>query len=625
LSILAIVEFKQQVLNILNLNLQENIQWVTTGPESLYTLERLGIPCVALEDYSTPDELKKNGQDALDRVNKICNYIDKLLLDNNEDIKSYGLKTAFYSITNFFNKFNLVFTRISQLKCLTKKEKHQSIIAFSSTNETYDYDICNLTNSDSFVGDLLELVNLPDTNIIIHRNIIKTISRQNILSLIKNHYKKNILIYNLLMNIRYKTAVNNLGSKKYNICLYGSNNEWFNVSSNLTHLGVKVKYISKELFAPNNCIDDKISLLLLNNMEKESYFRHLFMCHEVDTYPLFKKHILRLLGNSVKYISIYEKAKCLFQQKKISALLCNAKTLPEDHIICKAAQDMRIPVFIYQYGEFGSHYHLTAEFYDLLTTDIYLSYGENVCKFLQEKANYYHTQLLTTGSSSLDKLKRKKFIKRHSPLSRWVSDMKKKRQTICLYATTNYFQNNWYAGYDPPPSDIKFYRTQFTLFNGLLNIKDLSLVYKLHPNPIYLKPPFLSNFKSDSLIVIHNEYGFSDLLQYADLIVLDWPSTTLLQSLTTDKPVFVVMKHLKYFTEARTLLERRAICSDEPEQLLSNISCFLRNNIYPADVNDNAFLKMYGTFLDDGNSHNRAAAVILNNAAKYRMGEFETG
>ncbi|GAG34370.1 unnamed protein product [marine sediment metagenome] len=59
------------------------------------------------------------------------------------------------------------------------------------------------------------------------------------------------------------------------------------------------------------------------------------------------------------------------------------------------------------------------------------------------------------------------------------------------------------------------------------------------------------------------------------------------------------------------MLERRAVCADEPGELVSSLGKYLDTGIYLADVNDNAFLRAYGTHLDDGRSSERAVEEVL--------------
>ncbi|MFH1429683.1 MAG: hypothetical protein ABIH39_08070, partial [Candidatus Margulisiibacteriota bacterium] len=57
-----------------------------------------------------------------------------------------------------------------------------------------------------------------------------------------------------------------------------------------------------------------------------------------------------------------------------------------------------------------------------------------------------------------------------------------------------------------------------------------------------------------------DECSFTDLLPLADVVVIDLPSTVLLQALTTSKPVFVYTGHLHIDDRAQKLLSRRASC-----------------------------------------------------------------
>jgi hypothetical protein len=137
------------------------------------------------------------------------------------------------------------------------------------------------------------------------------------------------------------------------------------------------------------------------------------------------------------------------------------------------------------------------------------------------------------------------------------------------------------------------------------------VVIKLHPNHQYQEPPWVSELGAvKSIRMVKDEESFTDLLRRTEVAVLDFPSTTLLQSLATGLPVFVLTRHLRYPHETKAMLGRRAIVADNARALMDGLQVFLESGVYPANLEDNLFLGHYGTHLGDGKSADRALHVL---------------
>ena len=98
----------------------------------------------------------------------------------------------------------------------------------------------------------------------------------------------------------------------------------------------------------------------------------------------------------------------------------------------------------------------------------------------------------------------------------------------------------------------------------------------------------------------------------SDAIIIDAPTTTLLQALTTRRPLFVLTRHIKYPTYAQEMLDKRAVCSDSAATLMRKLNEFLKTDSYPANLLDREFIRAYGTNLDDRKSAERTVKVLEN-------------
>jgi len=627
---LVLLEHEEEVKEVLQRQRTDNPIWVAVGPGAMFELEQRQMPFTIPEDYYQLEDLNAIGKESLSRVQEICHIIDRLLGQSVNEVKELELTPTLFCFFILKITMDILAARIYQIKRLLTHIQPQSVTIHSSSSYPPAQFEIDFDNRESLYTRLLSLEGWGvDVNLLPEIIIPEAGTRQRtaIIKNIKSLAIKSDLLYDAAMKMRYfalrnpKWLVNYLTSKKGKptVCIYGGSREWFSLLEHLARSGIRINFLLGKLSCSvKDIVGEKKQKQLLQELEENTSFRNLFTWQGIDTYPLLKGRIAFLVKDNVnQVISTYQAASKLFKRQNISAVLTSVKSKAIEHTVCLAAQHRNIPVFNWQHGPVGYYGFHTLEFLDLLTTDIYLAYGNGACQYLDKKAKKYQTTLKPVGSVSLDTLRRMQKTTHSSNLLQRLSKVKKDGKKICLYATCNYFQNTWSADTEPPPSDLLLYQTQWALVSELVTYSDLYLIFKLHPNPFYRQPPFVGYFqRNNSLLVVSNEYTFTDLLSYSDLIVLDYPTTVLVQAIAANKPVFVVMKHLHLFTEAWLMLQRRAVCADEPLELIEALKKYLATGIYPADLNDNSFLKAYGTFLDDGHSSERAVNELLKTISR---------
>ena len=261
-----------------------------------------------------------------------------------------------------------------------------------------------------------------------------------------------------------------------------------------------------------------------------------------------------------------------------------------------------IPVLTWQHGYAGSwregptQYHALSDATDV---DAALVYGPEVKKAYQ---GYARSPVISVGSAQLEAM---------SPVPR--HDIEPGRRRV-LYATTNYYQNTWYVGFSPPFSDRLFYKDQLDMVNGLQRMAGqygAEVTVKLHPNRAYRVPPWVSRFSHEQGFPVYRESpSFEELLRRTDVVVLDLPSTTLLQALSTDLPVFAITSHWTFPEEAASLLRGRVCLADNVEDLLSVLDRYLDTGEYAPSLQDRGFLGEFGTNRDLENAVDRVVETV---------------
>ena len=297
-----------------------------------------------------------------------------------------------------------------------------------------------------------------------------------------------------------------------------------------------------------------------------------------------------------------ERYRALVRRYGIVAALTSSLWDGPKRLSAHLLRRLGVPVLTWQHGYVGSWREEPTQYYalsDATEVDAALIYGPGIESAYQ---SYASCPVISVGSAQLEAMSS---VPQH--------DIEPRRCRV-LYATTNYYQDTWYVGFSPPFSDRLFYKDQLEIVNGLRRMAGqygAEVTVKLHPNRAYRVPPWVGRFSHEQeFSVYRGSPSFEELLRHTDVVVLDLPSTTLLQALNTDLPVFVLTSHWTYPEEATNLLRGRACLADNVEDLLSVLSRYLDTGEYVPSLQDRGFLGEFGTNRDLESAVDRAVETV---------------
>ena len=298
---------------------------------------------------------------------------------------------------------------------------------------------------------------------------------------------------------------------------------------------------------------------------------------------------------------------------------------PREPAFLHAAKRLNIPRIIYQHGGFVGVCEFTVwENVDLANADWELVYGEGVAKYLNRRRLLYYdyrAQPLVVGSSRLDAL-RDKYASKRAETTRARLGIKS-TETMILYIPTILRGYNAYMCCNDYPA-VSYSELQASVIELFRRFGDFRFIYKTFDdtveNPIH---QIIRDSCPNVLNVTHPP--LTDLMWAADAIIVDFPSTGLLEVLLTDKPLVVYADRnaLRMFPEAKQMLRKRARFAETPEDFLMQIEQLLEKGDFEKVPDpDTSFLRTYGTFLDDGRSAERAVDVLHALATEHRLPDF---
>lgn len=285
-----------------------------------------------------------------------------------------------------------------------------------------------------------------------------------------------------------------------------------------------------------------------------------------------------------------------------------AAAVISDHVeraVFSALRSLGVPAFIHQHGGFvGCCECLPWDCADLWLAEYELTYGAGVTAYFDARRERYQghrARPISIGSSRLDALRRQFEYERLPPAA---------RPTVLLVPNLIPGNNRYLDGGSLP--DVTEAEVQASMVAIAGEFPDYDFVFKPFPFQIDTPATRIAS-RAGSNCRVELRAGLTRLLPEASFIVLNFPSTALLEALLTDRPiiVFADRRSIRMFPEAKAALSRRAMLAETVDDFLAGIRSVLERKAFaPVPNPDQTFLRMYGTHLNDGASARRALDAI---------------
>jgi hypothetical protein len=611
---------------------------IALSPFAIYELEKQGVPYKILEDYYNPKELYKLGIHNYKKVEDLCDKIDKSIHHACPALAELGIRPALFSFYHLKIIYDAATIRLFQLSKLISAEKVDALYVYDS--KRYPFGISEnasylfFDNRESIYARLLAcegwgvpVGTLPvgSTQEDPHLKRIQTEakpSKKRLMWWLQRHPR----LFDLVAEAQKRGWRGFFGSlkgylsadKDLQVILFGAGYNWDDCRGELQSVGINPFFIriwDNLEYWMNRRLSDKVDAGTLHDvwerLRKDDKFRKFLILGDVDFFPVLEERLRFLVEQLVlACLNAYEEITETIKKTKVKALLSPNFASCTSRSASQAARNSNIPVVTWQHGAYMAAAHPIVNYIDLMGSDTYFAFGEGVVEKYKEAAKRFNTRILPIGSSSLEALYRTREPNKAKKIVRLTPGKK-----VVLYVTTNFYQNNLYISYPPPFSDNQFWRTQRAILDILAKYGDYTVVVKTFPSHIYREPPMRSyaeenGFKNCQFV--KDECSFTDLLPIADLLVIDFLSTPLLEALTTSKPMFVYTGNVHLDPQAKKLLERRAFSHQELKDLVNALEKYLSTGKIDkhVDLNNDDFLKFYGISSKGKGSGARAAKML---------------
>lgn len=587
---------------------------ILTSPCALWEFEKRGLHADKIDRFFCAQEIYSIGIDNYQKLEDICLIFDNILSKIDPNILKYNINLTQYNFYALKYLIDNLTTKIRLLNRMISSYHPNLIISFSKKH----YMISELINNPgqpsidfNYYSHILNLNGWPcktaiyiicsenclkkSTNSDLKQNIGQLFSKKNLYSIInimkignRNRF------YALLIDIFSQLPIGK--SQKKCIFDFYLSYDWIDLSKNLWKEGYFFHHVHSNIknIKENNYQFNQVFKPTKKEINKYCVFDSINFSDILFStiQSLLKKQIILIPG---LILSIEHE---IYYCNPI-AFVSVPKTEVKDYIITCIIQYHDIPVITWQHGGYGHHDAPIIYYSSYQNSNFHYNWGNGVLKTMHRNSfNKFPCYDISIGSYKLQQL----FKDQH----------KKRIHHKILYLSSSFYQNTFYVSYPLPFHDNQLWMVQKGIFD-LLGECNCTTVFKVHPNQnekIFIE--YLNKRSLQNIKLIKYETTTIELIQRSEIIVIDLPTTVLLQSIAAKKIIFVLLKFIKLTDDALILLKKRVYYAYSIEELSNMIKNYLNNvpiDQHP-DILNTEFLEQYGIFSKEGTVEERIISEI---------------
>lgn len=617
---------------------------IALDPEAEYALEKAGVAFTIADDYYTEEEITRAGIANYERVDQFCGYVDAWFEKRSEVVKRLGLKPARFNVYPLKILFDAVSVRLIILRRILAEEKPVGVWAAPEEQEDNPLDPFFFFRTSIF-SRLLPLVcaslGIPLRTWEVGCDRCSDVAPTAVLDTVnpsrsRNRYAAALhacwpLVRDLGRNVCLSLGRRVGASRPGLLVMDLYDREVRLVSACLIKRGAcRLLYWSRRsrwvasfnpfrLMRPDDQEQrDGFLRSLAQEAEKlwpelvdDQGFRRFLVWEGVDAFSTVASRFRHVFTDLlVKAAELNLQVRAMFEKMNIRVLLMSQVALYWQRTVSAAAKDCGVRVVNMQHGMVGERLCPIVYYTECEGVDDLLTYGTGMQDFCRR--HYSHAAVpLPTGSPALDLLEGSVGSRNPDRVLRRLGLAQRKKTVV--YCPTSSTGNKFYVAYSYPKSDSRYFSIQRRIVETFRDYPSLQFVVKQHvgmPRGFPLGD-LIRDLWMENCRVVVEEPSFVDLLAVADLVILDSPTTTFLETLALKKPVLVFNNWYQWEPESLDLLKHSAVFSDDLDEFIGILrGCLATGHFEEVRRDGSAYLRRFGTHLGDGRSAERTAEVI---------------
>jgi hypothetical protein len=612
--LLAFVESASQVQSVLNGPDQEQVDaFVALHPEAAWALYEVNKPYLKLEDGYNEQDLCELAQQALDEQQAWADWLDRSLHDHIPEFGEANFCPArlyLYWLKIMFDSLNI---RISTLEWALQNWRPRRVLipTGESVQQRFGWD---LTYRDSLYPSVLQHIAKrigTETAIIGSSRLAAPLESVTAIDFARFTNFLKTQSVSLVRGIgRWITALNTdfsthdalIVSREYDLAPV-----WALASKQHIRLASWESLVNRlrPVIKSAACYEARGWMATIwCNIHNSEEFRQPSQPRGYDLWSMVRArlhfwwHVL-----IPQQWAVYKTVLCSFKTSLPRSVVVSRVNDHVERAVFSAMRTLGIPTYIYQHGGFvGWCECLGWDSSDLLHTQYELTYGRAVSEYFmarRERSNQRLAHPLSVGSSRLDALRKQ------------IRTTRRHRRPVVLLVPNLIPGNDRYLDCGNLP-DVTESEIQAAMVSVAHDFPQYDFVFKTFPNQADTPAVKLAGRQGSNCRVVFKA-KLPILMAKADLIVLSFPSTALLEALLTDRPILVLAdrRSIRLLREARAALSKRVILAESAEEFLESLRKLLLQGAFPPILHpDQSFLEMYGTYINDGNSAQRVLEAV---------------
>ncbi|MFB3785597.1 MAG: hypothetical protein ACE15F_04430 [bacterium] len=496
------------------------------------------------EDYIAPLADERWGLENYTRVEAFCARLDEILAKRVEAVAEGPLRPASWSLFFIKQVFDLFAIRALELQSLLKLEKPERILYFEREKPGPDTEW--LHPRESAFAAVLDVL-APPLSIAAER-------REAVVEPPPPSSRKRFTITRLGDSLRYrwKQALRLVRRPVPTevvcraLCLdYGYSLPWILEELEKRRGDFWVwredGVITRGAGAPAMRLDpardfpEERTEELLRAIASDSRTRELAVVEDIDLWSLLEPRLRMWIRRSIpRILQDYKNALRIIRELRPDVVLTSMGHAPRQKAICWAARQRGIPPVIARHGEQFMRAYPRFANGDPETADWFLCWGRWEEKWLYRyKRREIHP--LIVGAPMIEEGAKQAPSRARARRKAGLP----MRGKTALYVPTLFSGNEFYMG-DRQTNDSDYFRDGKKIIQALLGMKGWRVAVKEHPNQWdSIWEAWRQTLPEARRVTVIRTLRFIDCLYLADVVVLDAPSTTLVQSLLGRGHVYI--------------------------------------------------------------------------------------
>lgn len=622
-----------------------NVKIVALDPEAEYALEKAGLSFALADDYYTEEESARAGIANYERVDQFGEYVDAWFEKRSEMVKRFGLKPARFNVFPLKILFDAVSLRLLILKRILLQEKPSEVWSGPAPLEDTPADPFLLFRGSVFARMLPMVCGRLDIPLrtwergeagdsgegkAVVRDAVNP--GQSLRGLLRTRWSLARILGRCVSLSLREWGVRRSGVSRPTVLMGDLNDREVQlVASQLSKRGAcRLLYWpqgrrwaaslnpfrlvrldgQRQRTEPVGSLGWEVQSLWVELVDDPG-FRRFLEWEGIDTFLAVESRLRYAFTDLlVEAAELNLQARALFAQGRVQAVVTSQVALYWQRAICAAAKDCGVHVINMQHGMVGERLCPIVYYTECEGVDSLLTYGTGMADFCRR--HYPQAAVpMPIGSPALDQLERSVGSQNPDRVLRRLGLAQGKKTVV--YCPTSSTGNKFYIAYSYPKSDSQYFHLQRRIVETFRDYPSLQFVVKQHvgmPRGFPLGD-LIRDLWMENCRVVVEEPSFVDLLAVADLVILDSPTTTFLETLALKKPVLVFNNWYQWEPESLDLLKHSAVFSDDLDEFIGILrGCLATGRFEEVRRDGSAYLRRFGTHLGDGRSAERTAEVI---------------